>query len=137
MISKIKITKSLKDSMKFVAVLALMLAAVNFLGVHNMTFAATAGDVINPGDEIFDTSVDGSLRGFILQVINFFLGFLGLIAVGFLIYGGVLVVTSGAEEGIDKGKTVMKNAIIGIIIIVVSFALINTLIGGLASGTEV
>lgn len=136
MISKIKISNGLKEAAKFAALLSLMLAVVNILGAHNMTFAASAGDVIGADDELFQTTSGGSLRTFIQTIINFVLGFLGLVAVGFLIYGGILTVTAGSEDGLEKSKGVIKNAVIGIIVIVISYALINTVINGLATGTE-
>lgn len=103
---------------------------------HDIASAADATTVISSEDELFATTSGGSLRTFALTLINFILGFLGLLAVGFLIYGGFLVLTAGGEDGLEKGKTVMKNAVIGILIIVVSFAVINTIIAGFSTGTE-
>ncbi|MBD3327874.1 PKD domain-containing protein [Candidatus Peregrinibacteria bacterium] len=68
-------------------------------------------------------------RDFILQVTNFALGFLGLIAVIIVIYGGFLYVTAaGNEEQSGKGKKAITYAVIGIILILGSFAIVNTLL---------
>ncbi len=76
---------------------------------------------------------DGSLRGAIQTFINFALFFLGLVAVGFVIYGGFLYVTSQGDDGnTEKAKNIIIYAVIGIIVILVSYALVNTIIG---SGT--
>lgn len=73
---------------------------------------------------------DGSLRGAISTVINFFLFFLGLVAVAFIIYGGFLYITSQGDDGnTEKAKNIILYAAIGIVIILVSYAIVNTFIG--------
>lgn len=70
-----------------------------------------------------------TVRECALTITNFFLGFLGLAAVIMVIYGGVRYVTSaGEEEGATKGKKAVTYAVIGIIIVLTSYALVNTLI---------
>lgn len=69
------------------------------------------------------------LRGIVLTIINFFLGFLGLLAVVMIIYGGFLYVSSaGNEENVGKAKKILIYAAIGIILIIASFALVNTIL---------
>jgi hypothetical protein len=52
-----------------------------------------------------------------------------------VIYGGFLYVGSGGnEESTGKAKKILIYAAIGIIIILVSFALVNTLLGAAAGG---
>lgn len=89
--------------------------------------------LINPGDypnEIGQvTGFDGSARQMILKYVNFFLYFLGLIATVFVIYGGFLYITSQGDDGnVEKAKKILTFAAIGIFIILISFALINTLL---------
>lgn len=68
-------------------------------------------------------------RDFIRNVLNFALTFLGIVALAIVIYGGFLYVTSaGNEEQSGKGKKAVTYAAIGIIIILGSFALVNTLL---------
>ncbi len=58
------------------------------------------------------------------RVIRIFLGFAGLILVVLIIYGGTLWLTSGGEEEkIKKAKALILNAVIGLAIIVVSYAI--------------
>jgi hypothetical protein len=67
-----------------------------------------------------------SLGANVTSLINYFLGFLGLIAVAFLIYGGVLMVTSGGnEEGVGKAKKLITYAAIGIVIIMLSYSIVT------------
>ncbi len=84
----------------------------------------------NPGTIASATGGESSVRALILTIVNFFLGFLGLIAVLMVIYGGVLIVTSaGKPEAADKGKKILTYAAIGIVIILLSFAFVSTILG--------
>ena len=81
-----------------------------------------------PGRVSQATNGAGSLRELVLTIVNFFLGFLGLVAVLMIIYGGFLYMTSGINaEGAKKGKTILTMSILGIMIILLSFAIVNTI----------
>lgn len=83
-----------------------------------------------------------SAREFILNITNFVLSFLGLTAVLIIIYGGFLFVTArGNEEQSGNGKKTITYAVVGVVVVLISFALVNTLIreapgGGRGSGRE-
>jgi hypothetical protein len=82
------------------------------------------------------TGGTGDFKSLLLTIINYFLGFLGVLAVLMVIYGGVLYITaSGDPQKADKGKKIIMYAIIGIVIILLSFALINTVLGAALGGT--
>lgn len=58
------------------------------------------------------------------KIIQVVLGFLGIIAVTLILYAGFLWMTSnGSEDKIDRAKTILKNAAIGLVIILSSFAI--------------
>ncbi len=62
-------------------------------------------------------------------ITQFVLGFVGIIAFGALIYGaGSMIASYGNDEAVEKGKKIIKNAIIGIIVILSAFAIVSTLI---------
>ncbi len=79
-------------------------------------------------------------RTFIRNVVNFALGFLGLIAVIIVIYGGVQMVLNTGGEGLNQGKKTITYAVVGLLVIMSSFALVNTVIlapsGKETSGTS-
>ncbi len=78
-----------------------------------------------------------SAREFVVNVTNFVLSFLGLAAVIVVIYGGFLYVTAGGEqERADKGKKSVMYAVMGIVIVLISYALVNTIIQGAAGGED-
>lgn len=81
------------------------------------------------------TGGEGSFRTLARTVVNFFLYFLGFVATVMIIYGGVLYVTSaGNDDNVGKAKKILMYAVVGIIIILLSFAIVNTVIGGAGTG---
>ncbi len=59
-------------------------------------------------------------------VINYALGIAFFVAVIYLIYGGFLYITSaGNEESAEKGKNAIVYALIGIVVIVLSFVIVS------------
>ncbi len=116
-----------------------LLAGSALYGMNVITAFAQSNGFLNSTDSpaliTGSTGGQSSARALVLTIVNFFLGFLGLLAVLMVIYGGVLVLTAGAKpEEAAKGKKVLMFAAIGIIIILLSFAMISTILGA-ASGT--
>ena len=84
----------------------------------------------NPSKVSAATGGQTSVRALILTIVDYFLGFLGLIAVLMIIYGGVMMVTSqGNPEAVGKGKKIITYAAIGILIVLMSFAIVSTILG--------
>jgi len=112
------------------------------LAAFNFAPAALAQGLISPGDQpsliASQTGGEGDIREFAKTILNFILGFLGFIAVVYVIYGGFLYVASGGnQENVDKGKKIILYAAIGIVIILASFAIVNTVLrapSGVTSG---
>ena len=104
------------------------------------TFTQFQGGLQPPSTEGYDPTLtqETNLRDYIVNVVNFVLGFLGLVAIIMVIYGGFLYVTAaGEEEKTTKGKKSVTYAMIGIVIILISFALVNTVIKGVGKGTDI
>ena len=60
-----------------------------------------------------------------VSIINWFLGILALIALGVIIYGGILWMTSGGNpEKIDKAKKTLTRGLIGLLIILAAWAIV-------------
>ena len=71
-----------------------------------------------------------SARMVAVSVINFILFFLGLLTTAMVIYGGFIYITAAGDESkTENGKNIMTYSAIGIVIIFISFALVNTLLG--------
>ncbi len=66
-----------------------------------------------------------SVWGYVATFINVALLVAGVVAVVYLIYGGLLYITAGGDaEKATKGRTAIVNAIIGIIIIALAFLIV-------------
>jgi len=118
-------------------VLGLMLLgllAINYFGVDLAHAQLISGDD-SPSNITDATGGEGSFRTLARTIVNFFLYFLGFIATVMFIYGGVLYVTAaGNDENVQKAKKVLLYAIVGILVILLSFAIVNTIIGGAGTG---
>ena len=119
-------------------VFGLMVGALSLLAV----FPALANAAIlnpgtdNPSEVSAATGGEGSLRSLILRMVNYFLTFLGVLAVIMIIYGGVTYVTAaGKDEAVGNAKKIIMYALIGIIIVLLSFAVVNTVLGA-GTGTQ-
>lgn len=65
-------------------------------------------------------------RSTVRVIINYFLGFLGLIAVIMIMYAGFLYLTAaGSDDNTGKAKQIIIYAIVGIIVILASAAIVN------------
>ncbi len=66
------------------------------------------------------------LQAAVLNIIRWILGLLGLIGVVMVLYGGFTWMTAGGnEEKIEKAKKIISAAIIGIVIVVLSWAIVT------------
>ena len=65
-----------------------------------------------------------SVQLLIGEVIKTVLGFLGIIFVILIIYGGFVWMTAGGEAGkIDKAKAIIISAVIGVVIVLASYVI--------------
>lgn len=81
----------------------------------------------------------GDLITIIGRIINIVLGFLGVILLILFLYAGFLWMTAGESAAkVEQAKTIMKNAVIGLVIIVAAFAItsyiMKLLAGNLGNG---
>lgn len=68
----------------------------------------------------------GDIREIAARYINIALGLLGLVTVGLILYGGFLYMTSGgSEDKIAEGKKYITNAVIGLVIILSAWAIVQ------------
>src|SRR5687767_3133275 len=90
---------------------------------------------------LIDTCPDPRLRcavptnpaGLITTIIQIVLGFAGVLAVLFIIIGGFQYITSGGNEELaERGKKNLQNAIIGVVIIILSFVIVRVIANTLA-----
>lgn len=69
------------------------------------------------------------LQNVVIGIINGFVGALGLVAVIFIVVGGVNYMTSAGDSGkLQKAKNTILYAVIGLVICVLAFAIVNFVI---------
>lgn len=77
---------------------------------------------------------NSDLRDILVRFVQIFFSFLAIIAVVMIIYGGFLWMTSaGNEEKISKAKKTLVNAIIGLILILSAFAIVQFVLNEIGS----
>lgn len=123
----------LRQTILFAALLLVALAAAQ------TSFAAST--LISPSDapSAISAATDGQtdFRALAQIVLDYFLGFLGFLAIIMIIYGGILYVTSaGNDTNVEKAKKILLYAIVGIILILLSVAIVNTVLGAASSDSS-
>jgi hypothetical protein len=75
------------------------------------------------------------LVGIIFRIIQYVLMFVGVIAVVIIIYGGFIWMTAGGnDEKVNKAKKILVNGLIGLIVIILSYAIVQFVVGPLLNG---
>lgn len=97
------------------------------------TFAAPNGTYNpDPGEYTKNQNAGGNLQDNIINIINVIIGVLGLVAVVVIIYGGVQYMTSTGESSkVKKAKDTILYGVIGLIICILAFAIVNFVIKGI------
>jgi len=87
-----------------------------------------------PGIPLLDKS--DSFTAVVGDIVAWLLGFAGIIAVIYLIYGGLLYITAGGDaEKSKSGRAALINAIIGIVIIALAFLIVRWVGSVVETGT--
>ena len=127
----------MKKLSKIVAAsLVAMFVAFAFVPVPNAASANfTLSDAVGDGgyahgdgtpDELFGTG------GIFTTIINIILFIVGILSVIMLIYGGIRYATSAGESGrVTSAKNTVLYAIVGLIVAILAYAIVNFVITGL------
>ncbi len=82
--------------------------------------------IVNDRDRPDEAIANTDIRQGLVSVINYFLAFLGLLAVAYIIYAGVIMLTGeGEDASITKARKIIIYATIGIVIIFLSWTIVN------------
>jgi uncharacterized SAM-binding protein YcdF (DUF218 family) len=134
-------TKMYKKIIFAVVLIIAIFLAVNFLILPNEARAQEAANELAWGGKqgIIGSAIglgDEDPRIIAAKIIRVFLGFLGIIAFGLIVYAGWLWMTSeGNEEKIEQSKKILKNAAVGLLIILASFGIVSFIINKLYGAT--
>ncbi len=95
--------------------------------VPRLTFAVV--ELVNPIGTTNPNTIIGNLIKAILSVV-------GSLALLMFVYGGVIWITSfGEAKRIEKGKSIVTWAVLGLALIASAYVLVNAVITGLVTGS--
>ncbi len=78
------------------------------------------------------TSTATDANELLIIVTNWILGIVGAVAVLFIIYGGFRYITAqGNSQQMDTAKNIIIKSIIGLVIIIVAYVIVNVVVGAL------
>lgn len=121
-------SSALRETLSFAGLLGAAVLLSAFISDPSWAAALGEEDTIEFVSDI--TGGEGDLKSLVNTILSYFLGFLGFVCVIMVIYGGILyVVSAGNEENVNKAKKILLYAAVGIIIIMISFALVSTILG--------
>ncbi len=100
------------------------------LGDINDSGSFNVGDILTTTGQdqkyLDDESGNAPLVAAILDVIEFILRIIGAIAILLIIIGGLyMIISEGSEDRLEKGKTILTNAIIGLVIAMFSYLIVR------------
>lgn len=85
----------------------------------------------------YNTSSDATLMTIIAAVIAAFLSLLGVIFLCLILYGGFVWMTSGGNEAkVYKAKKIIQRSIIGVIIIISSYAISYWVLNAMSAAVD-
>jgi hypothetical protein len=115
------------------------LLLVGFLALPLLTLDAAgidqAGNVLNEavGEKGIGFKVENApeeaLSKRVGTIINYILGVLGTVAVLYTIYGGVIWITAGGNDGkVTEAQSIIRNAVLGIVVIGLAYLIVTAAI---------
>ncbi|MFA5075792.1 MAG: hypothetical protein WC480_00010 [Patescibacteria group bacterium] len=117
---------------KIFILVTIIFALVTFLFINHLAAAQSPDLGLEYATATGLTTTD--IRVVVARIIRYILELLGVIAVCIVVYGGFIWMTSGGEEEkINEAKKIMINGLIGLIIILLAFAIVTWIINALMS----
>jgi|GEM_PF-2491464 len=130
-----------KKLLKFGLLSILLLVSLSWMMpafAADLTSGGSGLDIPTEGTTTLSTSISQKSFGVVvIGMVNYFIGFLGLIATILIIYAGVLlVVSAGNEEAVGKAKKILTYSAAGFIIIMLSFSFVRVITQSAGTGKE-
>ena len=127
---------------KFIKLLSIIIASVLGLGLFSLAPNTYATDDVcssNAPQSVKDAAgcegTKNALPNLIIGILNGIIAISGLVAVVFVLIGGINYMTSAGDAGkLEKAKKTILYACIGLVITVLAFAIVNFTIRNLIGG---
>ena len=114
------------------AIITLSFFAIN-LPQKALAQCTSTGDTVGEGIECAGGNLPANLtgnRGIITNVINTLIFVIGVVSVIMIIVGALrIVLSAGNENAVKDGKNTILFAVIGLVIAILAFAIVNYVIG--------
>jgi hypothetical protein len=127
---------------RFIAPLSCVLLLVPVLASARLTDATTGLGATGQAAGL-STGCTGSATACITtmlgRALNILFGFLGIVLLGYVLYGGFVWMTASGSKEVDQAQGIIRNAVIGVVIIACSFAISDFAlrqVGNIAGGGE-
>lgn len=116
----------------FISLLAIFAISFASIALSTTTYAITSGDICTSNATYEAKTAAGcygdstKIEDVIINIINGVVGVFGIVAAVFIIVGGVGYMTSNGDSGkVEKAKKTILYAVIGLIVSVLAFAIVN------------
>lgn len=104
-------------------------------GASTLTPSSNSGASVSTTQNAAGTLANTSIFALVSNVMNWLLGLTGVLAVIAFVISGILYLTAaGDEEQIEKAKTTMMYAIIGLVVAFVGLIVVNAVSGLTGAG---
>lgn len=127
----------MKTPKHFLALIIATVFAIAGLGFAPSVFAASicdsnASDEVKAANGCPDTNAAPDIRTVVVSVLDGIIAILGLVAVVFIVIGGINYMTSAGDSGkVEKAKKTILYSVIGLIICALAFAIVNFVIANI------
>lgn len=135
----------MKKSIKIIA-LALSTIILSVIALNSLPVFADCSDVCDPSCKVADSvkaaagcnaSTNDKLPNVVQGILNAIIAVAGVIAVVFVVKGGVDYITSAGDAGkLKKAKDTILYAVIGLVICALAFAIVNFVIIQIIGGSD-
>jgi len=128
--------------MRFIKKISAAISAYAIAFLPSTVLAQSGVSPGKPGDALSGVGSalgqsGGDLPTLIGNIINIFIGILGIIFVVLVVYAGFLYLTAaGEDKKIEKAKSLLTQSVIGIIIILAAYAIANFVVTALTQAVQ-
>ena len=114
------------------SILAIMIPQIMLVNSSNLVFADAKTQIESAVNEVGGNENKTDAKGFIGNIIKTMFFAVGVLAVIVIIFAGVtFVVSAGNSQTIQKARTTIIYAVVGLVVSILSYAIVNFVVSSL------
>lgn len=114
------------------SILAIMIPQIMLVNASNLVFADVKSQIESAVNEVGGNENKTDAKGFIGNIIKTMFFIVGVLAVIVIIFAGVtFVVSAGNSQTIQKARTTIIYAVVGLVVSILSYAIVNFVVSSL------